>query len=323
MRKASFVLRYAVAACMVVPATGQLSAKELTFAYVAANLKIPFNAATSKGFEDAAREAGVTPVVIDPQGDTARQAAAVNDLIARGVDGIGFLPMDSILAQHFADDAKAHNIPTVSVAVQVGDSTKRDVRDVYPTLSALVSTDDVFAGERAAELAARLLPSDHVAKIAIIEGAKGYSAVVQRTSGFRASLDKAGVKYRIVEAQPTDWSPEQGKAACQGFVARYPDIDLIFSQADDMAVGCADALQQSGTKAKLIATGGGSAAGNNAIASGAMAGSVCTRPELLGRLMLKVLFEAATNPGAQKAQFVTYDSTIITKDSLENCPPEW
>ena len=77
----------------------------------------------------------------------------------------------------------------------------------------------------------------------------------------------------------------------------------------------------SGSKVKLVWTGGGSK-GANAVYSGAMDGSVRTRPELPGRLALKVLYEAATNPGAQNAQFVTYERPIITKEALANSPPE-
>ncbi|RWY79952.1 sugar ABC transporter substrate-binding protein [Rhizobium leguminosarum] len=303
--------------------SGSVAAKDLTLGYVVASLKIPFNVATKKGFEDAAREAGVTTIVIDPEGSIPRQTAAIDELIAKGVDGIGFLPMDSVLAATYADKSLAQKVPSVSVAVQVGDSTTRNLRDVYPSLSALVTTDDVAIGERAGELATGLLPKDRLVKIAIIEGAHGYSAVPQRTQGFRAALDKAGVDYRIAGSQPTDWTPEQGAAACQKFLSENRDLDLIFSQADPMAIGCAQALRSSGSTVKLVATGGGSLEGNDAIAKGDIDGSVCTRPELLGRLMLKVLYEAATNPGAQKAQLVTYDSALITKETLQNCPPEW
>ena len=299
------------------------AAKNLTLGYVVASLKIPFNVATKKGFEEAAREAGVQTIVIDPDGNVPRQTAAIDELIAKGVDGIGFLPMDSVLAATYADKSLAQKIPSVSVAVQVGDSTSRDLRDVYPSLSALVTTDDVAIGERAGELAVGLLPKDRLVKIAIVEGAHGYSAVPQRTQGFRAALDKAGVNYLVTGLQETDWTPENGAAVCQKLLSETPDLDLIFSQADPMAIGCAKTLQAAGSQVKLVATGGGSLDGNNAIATGDIDGSVCTRPELLGRLMLKVLYEAATNPGAQKAQLVTYDSAIITNETLQNCPPEW
>jgi ribose transport system substrate-binding protein len=205
----------------------------------------------------------------------------------------------------------------------VGDSAHRDLRDVYANLSALVTTDDIAIGTRAGELAAPLLPSDRLAKIAIVEGAAGYSAVTQRTEGFLGGLNALGARYQVVEALASDWTPESGKKLCQAMITKTPDLDLIFSQADDMALGCAQAIRDARADIKLISTGGGSVAGNNAIANGEINGSVCTRPALLGRLMFKILFDGVTNPAAQKAQFVTYDSVAITKETLQNCPPEW
>jgi ribose transport system substrate-binding protein len=311
----------ALAAAAVV--STRADAKELTFGYIVASLQIPYNVVTAKGFEDAAHEAGVKVSIIDPGGDPGRQAKAVEDLIAQGVDGIGFLPVDSILAQSFADESAARGIPVVAIAVQVGDPTARKLRDVYPKLTALVTTDDVAIGQRAGDLSASLLSHEKTSQIGIVEGAKGYASVAQRTEGFRTALDAAGIRYEIASSQPTDWTPDTGEIVCRDMLSSHPDLDLIFSHADPMAIGCARAIKATGANVRLVATGGGSNEGNSAIAAAAMDGSVCTRPDLLGRLMLKVLYEAATNPNVQKAQFITYDSAVITKDTLQNCPAEW
>jgi len=169
----------------------------------------------------------------------------------------------------------------------------------------------------------KTLPKDHVAKIAIIEGMPGAAVSPQRIEGFRAALDKAKLKYEIVASQPTDWTPEKGEAVCQNILTANPDVDLFFSVADDMAIGCSRALKSSGSKASLLATAGGSRMGYDAIKSGAIDGSVCTRPELIGRLMFKTLYAAVQNPKAAKAQFVTYDIPAIQKDNLSDCPVEW
>jgi ribose transport system substrate-binding protein len=176
---------------------------------------------------------------------------------------------------------------------------------------------------RAGELAATMLPKGRTAKIGVIEGAAGFSAVRQRNQGFKQALDKAGVKYQIVASQPTDWTPEKGEAVCQNILTAHPDLDLFFSQADDMAIGCSRALRAVNSKAKLIATGGGSRLGNNAIKNGEIDGSVCTNPEMIGRLAAKALHEAITNPKTPKARFITYDIPTITKATMSNCSASW
>jgi ribose transport system substrate-binding protein len=298
-------------------------AKDLTFGYVPTSMSYPFNVATATGFEAAAKAADVRAIVLDPKGDVAAQGNAIDDLIAEHVDAIGFLPLDPIVAESFVDKANKAKIPIVAVAQQVGDAAKRPLRDVYPGLSALAAPDDEFEGEQAGKLAVSLLPKDRTAKIGIIEGAPGYTVVGERSRGFKKALDAAGVHYQIVSSQPTDWTPEKGEIVCQNILTATPDTDLIFSQADDMAIGCARAISASGAKAKLVATGGGSKLGNAAIATGELDGSVCVKPETLGRLMFKAMYEAATDPKTPKARFVGIDTPIITKKNLAECPAQW
>ena len=90
-----------------------------------------------------------------------------------------------------------------------------------------------------------------------------------------------------------------------------------------MAIGCARAIDAASSKVDLIATGGGSKLGHDAIVAGEMYGSVCTRPKLLGTLMFQAMYEAVTKPDTPKGRFVTYDMPQITKDTIDDCPEQW
>jgi ribose transport system substrate-binding protein len=297
--------------------------KQLTFGYVPASLEYPYNVSTARGFEEAAAAAGVKTVVLDPRGSVEKQGNALDDLIAQKVDAIGFLPLDSVVSESFVDKINAAKIPVVAIALQVGDSAKRKITDPYPGLSALVATDNYQAGYVSGEMAAKILPKDHTAKIAIVMGDPAYTIVKLDTEGFRAALERAGVKYQVVAEQPTHWTPDEGETVCQNFLTAHPDLDLIFSHADDMAIGCGRAIDATSSKVTLIATGGGSKLGHDAILAGEMYGSVCTRPKLLGTLMFKAMYEAATKPDTPKGRFVTYDMPQITKDKINDCPEQW
>ncbi|KQQ85652.1 sugar ABC transporter substrate-binding protein [Aureimonas sp. Leaf324] len=310
-------------AASTVSMSGAAFSKDLTFGYVPASLEYPYNVMTAQGFEKAAKEAGVKTVVLDPRGSVEKQGNALDDLINQQVDAIGFLPLDSVVAESFVDKVNDANIPIVAIALQVGDSAKRQVTDPYPGLSALVATDNYKSGEVAGEMAAGLLPKDRKAKIGIVMGDPAYTIVKLDTDGFRAALDKAGANYDIVAEQPTNWTPDEGEAVCQNFLTAHPDMDLIYSHADDMAIGCARAIDSAGSKVQLVATGGGSKLGTDAIAAGEMYGSVCTRPELLGTLMFQSMYEAVTKPETPKARFVTYDMPAITKATIDACPEKW
>jgi len=320
---ASRMFSSAVVAALAFLSVSAANAKELTFGYVPASLEYPYNVSTAKGFEEAAAAAGVKTVVLDPRGSVEKQGNALDDLLAQKVDAIGFLPLDSVVSESFVDKINAARIPVVAIALQVGDSAKRKIVDPYPGLSALVATDNYKAGYVSGEMAARVLPKDRAAKIGIVMGDPAYTIVKLDTEGFRAALDKAGAKYDIVAEQPTNWTPDQGEAVCQNFLTAHPDLDLIFSHADDMAIGCARAIDAAKSKVTLIATGGGSKLGHDAILAGEMYGSVCTRPKLLGSLMFKAMYEAVTKPDTPKGRFITYDMPQITKEKISDCPEQW
>ncbi|TGV85270.1 sugar ABC transporter substrate-binding protein [Mesorhizobium sp. M00.F.Ca.ET.149.01.1.1] len=316
-------LKFGTAAIAALLCAGTAGAKDLTFGYVPASLEYPYNVMTAKGFQEAAKKAGVKTVVLDPRGSVEKQGNALDDLLSQKVDAIGFLPLDSVVAESFVDKISDAGIPVVAIAAQVGDPQKRDVKDPYPALSALVATDNFKAGYVSGEIAAGVLPKDRKAKIAIVQGDPAYAVVKLDTDGFVAALKQANANYEIVAEQPTNWTPDEGEAVCQNFLTAHADLDVIFSQADDMAIGCARAIEAAGWKGKLIATGGGSKLGYDAIKAGEMYGSVCTRPLLLGELMFKAMQEAATDPKTPKGRFVTYDMPPITKDKLDDCPEKW
>jgi ribose transport system substrate-binding protein len=161
-----------------------------------------------------------------------------------------------------------------------------------------------------------------VAKVAIIEGAPGYPTVWQVTQGFKEGLDTAGVKYQIVASQPTDWTPEKGEAACQNILTAHPDVDLFFNQADDMVIGCARAVRAAASRARLVSRGG-SRLGIEAITAGHVDGTVCLKPETMGRLAFGALHQAITAPARTTGKFVEVETPQVTKATLSNCEPEW
>lgn len=284
-------------------------------------LSYPFAAAIAKGFGDAAAAAGAQAVVLDAQGAVQNQANDIDDLIAQGVAGIAIMPLDSVVAQGWVQRVNRAGIPVAAVAALVGDPATRAITDVYPGLAALASQDEVAAGVTAGTLAARLLPAGRVAEIAVVEGAAGFPEVEQRARGFAQGLDAAGARYRIVAAQPGNWTAEGGEAACQNMLAARPGIDLFFNQADDMVIGCARAVRAAGSDARLIGVGGSKLAVAS-IKAGAVDGTVCFKPEALGALAFAALHDAARGQ-PEGERFRTYPIPAVTRANVADCVGQW
>ncbi len=300
---------------------GQAMAEGKTFGLIVNNMAFPYNVVLADGFTAAAEAAGDKAIVLDSKMAMDTQANQFDDLMGQKVDGIAFMANDSVAVMALVDKIAEAGVPIVAAAVPVGDPNVNPVDYAYPNLNALVSTQDVNAGHVAGVYAASVLPKDREVQIAVVEGAPGFAVVTQRQQGFEAALKEGGITYKIVSSQPSDWTPDSGESICANALTANPDLDAIFSHADDMALGCAKAIAAAGSKARLIATGGGSALGANAIMAGEIEASVCTQPGLIGKLSAEVLAEAAKDPAnAKKGQYVTYDMVALTKDNVDTCP---
>ena len=301
--------------------SGAASAEGKTFGLVVNNMAFPYCVVLAEGFKAAVEAAGDKAIILDSKMAMETQANQFDDLLSQKVDGIAFMANDSVAVMALVDKIAEAGVPVVASAVPVGDPTVNAVDYAYPGLNALVSTQDVNAGHVAGVYAASILPKDREVKIAVVEGAPGFAVVQQRQQGFEAALTEGGINFKIVSSQPSDWTPDSGEQICQDALTANPDLDLIFSHADDMALGCAKAIAAAGSKAPLVATGGGSALGAVAIQNGEIAASVCTQPGLIGKLSAETLQEASKDPAAaKKGQYVTYDMVALTSANVDSCP---
>lgn len=294
----------------------------LRFGLSSAGLSYPFAAAIAQGFQQEAARKGVEAVVLDAQGKVQKQANDLDDLMSQRVAGIVVMPLDSVIAQSWVSHATAAGIPVVAVGSQVGDPNSRPLHDVYPKLTALVTQDEVVAGQEAGRLALTLLPPDRVARIAIIEGAPGFPEVLQRAEGFRQALDSAHARYRIVASQPGNWTADDADTACQNILAAHPQVDLFFNEADDMAVGCARAVRSAGSHARLVGIGGSRLA-IVSLEAGRIDGTVCYEPRELGALAFDALYGDVTGRKPLHAAFITYRTPGITGRNVGTCPAQW
>jgi ribose transport system substrate-binding protein len=316
------MIRAAAALASLMLTLESVSARPMSFGFSSVGLSYPFAAAIAKGFKDAAQRAGAQATVLDAQGKVQKQANDIDDLIGERVDGIAVMPLDSVIAQSWVDRAAGAGIAVVAVGSQVGDPRVRALNDVYPRLVALITQDEVAAGREAGELAARLLPKDRLAHIAIIEGAPGFAEVLQRAQGFRAGLDASHVDYQVVASQPGDWTAEKADITCQNILAGHPDVDLFFNEADDMVIGCAHAARAVGSHARLIGIGGSKLA-IVSIKAGRVDGTVCYKPEELGALAFTTLYDDVTGVRPRHAGFITYRTPGVTRADIAQCVGQW
>jgi ribose transport system substrate-binding protein len=317
----------ATAGCTVTTASGpgaaaaptEAKGASLTIGLANQQESVTFPAAIAKGAKDRAAKLGVKLIDLDSQGDQAKQASQVQDLVAQKVSGILLVPLSPGPAQALVDQADTAGIPVGTVHGYVGADRQAD--DPYQKLRFVLDENELGAGSTAGQMALKALPSG--GQVAVIAGAPGFVENTTRVTRFKAALAKAGAgKYKIVATQPGNWTKQDGQSACQNILAASPKVGLFYAISDDMAVGCASAVKSAGSHARIIGVGG-SKSGIAAIKSGAVYGTVCDKPYDEGAMAVQMMHDALTGKLTGPAKTTFYDTPGITSANVSTCTPQW
>ncbi|MCP3707212.1 ribose ABC transporter substrate-binding protein RbsB [Paraburkholderia sp. CNPSo 3274] len=233
-------------------------------------LNNPFFVSLKKGAEDEAKKDGVTLITVDAQNDPAKQQASVEDLIEKKVNVILINPTDSSAVANVVKEATSKGIKVISLDRSVNGAE----------VSSHIASDNKAGGKMAADFLADKLGGK--GNIVELQGIPGSSAANERGAGFDDEIAaKGGVK--IVTKQPADFDRAKGLSVMENIIQSNKDIQGVFAQNDEMALGAVKALQAAGLKNVAVV---GFDATDDAIAAvkaGQMAATVQQQPELIGQ----------------------------------------
>jgi ABC-type sugar transport system substrate-binding protein len=234
----------------------------------------PWRIAQTKSMQDKAKELGYQLVYTDAASSAAKQAADVNSMIAQGVDVIFLTPREEKPLIPAVMAAKKAGIPVILLDRNVDQSLAKAGQD-YVTF---IGSDFVQEGQRAAEWLAK--NANGKSKIIEIEGTTGSSPANDRKKGFDEAIAKAG-GFTIVASQSGDFSRDKGRQVAETLIQAHPEADIIYTHADEMAMGAIAALEAAGKtpgKDVLVVSIDGEKDGVQAIVDGKLGSSVECNP---------------------------------------------
>jgi len=175
-----------------------------------------------------------------------KQVSDVEDLMVKGVNALVVLAYDSSTITPTIKKAKDKGIYVVSVDRGLTDP----VQDVY------IAGDNPGLGKVAAEYMGAAMGGK--GNMVVLEGIPS----VINTERVQAFNDVMKAKYpgiKILDSQPADWSTQKGLEVMQTYLQKYPQIDAVWAQDDDVLIGVLQAYRESGRKdIKLMIGGAGS-----------------------------------------------------------------
>lgn len=208
--------------------------------------------ANTNDVKAAAEKAGVELKFSDAQQKQENQIRAIRSFISQKVDVIGFVPIVETGWDNVLREAKRAKIPVVIM--------DRDLKVSDESLYvAKIGTDQVEEGRKAFRWIDDYITKNNIKprnggdtiNIVILEGTVGASAAVGRSKGFNEALEASPnkAKYKILASQTGDFTRQKGQEVMESFLKSYrDDIDVLFAQNDDMALGAIQAIEAAGLK---------------------------------------------------------------------------
>lgn len=236
-------LVFAVAGCGPDPgAAGETAADRTVIGVSLLNLSSEFIVMLEKAMTARAAALDVKLLINDAQRSPERQVQQVESFIAQGVDAIILNPCEVEASSPAVDKALAAGIPIVNV-----NSETRSA----PT--AFVGSRDEESGRLAMGFLADRLGGR--GNLVMMQGFMGQAAQIKRDAGAREVLDQHP-DLKLLAVQTAEWDRAKAMSLMENWIQSYGDqINAVFAQNDEMAMGALIALEQAGLKDKVLVAG--------------------------------------------------------------------
>lgn len=267
-----------------------------TMAIVVSTLNNPFFVTMKDGAETKAKELGYNLIVLDSQNDPSKELSNIEDLSIRGVKAILINPTDSDAVSNAIRMANRSKIPVLTLD---RGATRGDV-------VSHIASDNVIGGEMAGHYIMEKVGEK--AKVIQLEGIAGTSAARERGEGFMTSVKSSSME--LLASQPADFDRTKGLNVMENLLAANPDVQAVFAQNDEMALGALRAVQASG-KDIVIVGFDGTDDGIAAVKRGKLAATIAQQPDLIGALGVETADKVLK--GEKVEAYIPVPLKVVTK----------
>jgi ribose transport system substrate-binding protein len=184
------------------------------------------------------------------------QASDLEDLVSvQQIDALVVLPFES---EPLTEPVRAVADTGAFITVVDRGLTDPTIQDVY------VSGNNTEMGINSAEyIKSRLGEGDNIVIL------RGIPTVLdtERFDAFMGALEGSGIN--VLDDEFANWNRDDGFEVMQDFLSRFPDIDGVWAQDDDITLGVVEAIKAAGRESEMFVVGG---AGMKEIIKGVMEG---------------------------------------------------
>ena len=259
-----------------------------------------------KDLEDGLREeAGAKNldlVIVACEMDPAKQAAQIEDFVARHVAALLVAPCDSSAVAQNLTSADRAGIPVFTA----------DIAAHGAHVVSHVASDNVQGGRLAAQALAKFIGDR--GNVVIIDQPT-VASVQERVRGFDEEMTKHP-NVHIVARPGADGQRARAMAAMEDLLQAHPDLVGVFGINDDSALGALSVIEAAGRTNISVVGYDATDEARAAIARGsALKADVVQDPKKIGRTAIDMI--ARHLAGGQVPAIVAVDVGLVTADTLK------
>lgn len=296
MKKFLSIIMIITLSSFILVGCGQKPGESKKIGLIVSTLNNPFFVDLKKGVEQEAEKLGYEVVVLDSQNDPAKEVSNMEDITVKNVDLVLLNPVDSDSAVASVMIANNANLPVMTVDRVANGGT----------VISHIASDNIAGGDMAAKFLIDKLGNK--GNIVELEGIAGSSATRDRGKGFDDGVADSNLK--IISKQSADFDRTKGLTVMENIIQAKGNIDAVFAQNDEMALGASKALADANMNDVLVVGFDATDDAVDAVKQGTMAATVAQQPILIGETAVKQAVEYLQ--GDKVEEFVPVELKLIT-----------
>jgi ribose transport system substrate-binding protein len=201
-----------------------------------------------KVIEQEVKKRGMGFIYIDAQDDILRQVANVEDLLVRGIDLLILNPLDPHALVISTRSASKVGVPVVIIDSSI---------DPSADFVTIVQSNNLRNGELVGEWLVKQMGSERI-RAALLSGAQGNPVGKERRNGlFRGIIEEqlrtlGDTRFDLTAQGWGNWTYIGGLTAMEDILVAHPDINVLLSEQDAMALGAMQAIREAGKEDDIL-----------------------------------------------------------------------
>ncbi len=290
--------------------TSKKDLSNIKVGYCGPSMVAPYYVALEDEVRRSVQKYGMQYFTADGQEDVAKQVAAIEDLLSKGVQILVLNPLDPKAVVPIVNRAVREG-----VAIFIVDS----MIDEEASYTSSVVANNTMNGELLGLWLAEA--KNEALKIAVISGNQGNPVGREKRLGFvRGLVDgqlhrNAKTNFDIVAHGWGGWNNNGGLKAMEDILSAHPYVNVLLAENDAMALGAYKIIKQMGKEKQITILGfDGQKEAYEMLKTGEFAATAQNSPKILGETIVEMV---ARHLNGEKVNKLNYTpSVLISKKNV-------